>query len=193
LFMTNRSRSPSPSWSRTGRSGIVVPLIDPELVRAGGRLALPSLAEVDVEPAVRVDVGQCHARGPRALRVLDARPLGHIAEGELPLIAVDPRSFDVRREDELRQAVAGEVADGDASPVVVVAIGEDVELGGGLEPVLEANPRGARRKSREQLAPGLGQVSASGQARRLRWTRAGHDAEREQPAHHRRRGRARKT
>src|SRR5687768_12023696 len=108
------------------RGAILQPLVDPELVRSFGWFGGTGAAEVDVEPTVGVHVGECHPRGPRARRVPDAGRARDVAESELTEIQEDACALLIRREDDFWERVAGEVADGDAAAVVIIAVREDV-------------------------------------------------------------------
>src|SRR3954469_22431460 len=90
---------------------------------------------------------------------------------ELAPIQVEARPALVGGEQQLGQAVTGEVAQRDAAAVVVVAIGEDVEVARLLQLVLEPDARDARGEPREQLVAGgrrglrLRQVATAGRPR----------------------------
>ena len=135
----------------------VEPLVQVELVRPELSVRLgdaSGVTDVDVEPAVAVHVGEGDAGRPP----LAVQPGlgGDVAEVELPLVQVQPRAALIRREHDLREAVAGEVAERDAAAVVVVAIGEDVQVAGVGEAVLEADAGVARGQQGEETAVGRG-------------------------------------
>ena len=168
------------------RHAVLDAAIDPELVRARRGLSLPGLADVDVEPAVAVHVGERDTSGPRPLGMRHARTPGDVAEREVPFVQIHARPVEIRREDDLGQTVAGEITDRHAAAVVEVAVGEDVEIGRRLEPVLEADARRAGGEAREELAAGLRQLAAARHAGRFRGARAGTEAEHQRPRRHER-------
>ena len=113
-------------------------LVDVQLVGPALARHVSGVADVDVEESVTVDVGEGDPRRPEPL-ARDPRPLGHIREAEVTLVQVQPVCTEVRREQEFRQTVAGEVAQRHPAAVVVVAIGEDIQLASIGEAVLEAD------------------------------------------------------
>src|SRR2546422_10858324 len=78
-----------------------------------------------------------HPGGPSF--ALHAGCFDDLAKTDLPLVQVQPGAALIRRQHDLRQAVAAEVAERDPAAVVVVAIGEDVQVAGVGEAVLEAD------------------------------------------------------
>ena len=128
-----------------------IPLVDPELIRSLLWSAGASVAEVDVQPSVTIDVRERDAGAPGVLRGAKAARVRDVLESKLATIQVQAWSVEVRDEHNLRQSVAVEVADCGATAVVEVAVREDVELPGLDEPILECDPRNVRRKLREQV------------------------------------------
>ncbi len=124
-----------------GEGGHPIPvqaLVDVQLVGAALAADIAGVAHVDVQQAVAVDVGEGDPGSPEPLTGHTGLP-GHISKPVRAQVQVQPVVVQVRREEELRQPVAGEVAERDAAAVVVVAVGEDVQLGGVDQAVLEAH------------------------------------------------------
>src|SRR5205823_11101806 len=136
----------------------------PELVGAERSRHFAGLAYVDVESPVAVHVGERDARGPRPLLVSQARLVGHVAEVKLPFVQVQARAALVRREHDLRQPVAGQVADRDAATVVEVAISEDVQVVGLGEAILESHTGVAGGEQGEEPSVGGGRGGGPGGA-----------------------------
>ena len=84
--------------------------------------------DVDVEVPVAIDVGHRDAGRP-ALYLSHTGPLRDVLEPEIALVAIEPVGTEIRREVQVRQAVAINVAGGHAPTVVVVQIIDDVDLG----------------------------------------------------------------
>src|SRR5206468_1330758 len=95
------------------------------------------VADVDVEQPVAIHVGERYARDPRA-RALepDAGFLGDVAEPERAEIQIEAWPALIRRENDLRQTVAREIARRHSAAVVEVPVPEDVEVARLGEPVL---------------------------------------------------------
>ena len=129
----------------------VEPLIDVQLV--GPELRVEAgVADVDVEQSVAIHVGQRDAGGPAPA----VQPgLGRdVPEPEFPFVQIQSGATEIRCEHDLGQPVPGEVAQGDAAAVVVIAIGEDVQVVRVRETILEAHAGVARWQEREQMAVG---------------------------------------
>ena len=156
-----------------GNAVRVQSLVDVQLVGPKLPLHVPGVADVDVEQPVAVHVGEGDARGPPL--AVQARLLGHVAEAELPFVQVEARAAQVRREHDLRQAVAGEIPQRDAAAVVVVAIGEDVQIAGFGQAVLEADAGIARGEQREEVVVGRRCVGALRTGAAGDETRAGYE------------------
>jgi hypothetical protein len=82
--------------------------------------------DIDVEPPVAVDVGH-RDPGLPALGVRHTGVLGDILEAEVPRVAIETVGPQVRREVQVRQAVAIDVSGRYAAAVVVVQVVQDVE------------------------------------------------------------------
>src|SRR5439155_3606109 len=106
---------------------------------ARSSVAVPCVADVDVEPSIAVHIGEGHPGGPSL--ALQAGRFGDIAKPELPLVQVQSGAALIRRQHDLRQAVTREVADRRPAPVIIVAIGEDVQLAAVGETILEPYAR----------------------------------------------------
>ena len=129
----------------------VEPLIDVQLV--GPELWVEAgVADVDVEQPVAVHVGEGDAGGPAP--AVQPGLGGDVAEAKLAFVQVQPGAALIRGEHDLGQAVAGQVAEGDAAAVVVVAVGEDVQVVRVSETILEADAAVARGEQGEQMAVG---------------------------------------
>src|SRR6266702_1621700 len=109
------------------------------------------MADVDVEFAVVVHIRERDPCGP-AIALADARFLRDVAELEVTEVEVELRGVLVGCKHDLGQPVSGEVADRDAATVVKVAVGEDVEVAGLGEAILEVYPGIARRQEGKQLS-----------------------------------------
>src|SRR5258706_11122126 len=104
---------------------------------------------MDVELAVAVDVRQRPARRP-STGFGDAGVLRDVAKLKVAEVQVELRAVLVGGEDDLGQAVAGEVAEGHAAAVVKVAVGEDVQVAGVGETIREADAGVARGEERSE-------------------------------------------
>ena len=144
-------------------------LIDPELVGAERSRHFAGLAHVDVESPVAVHVGQRDACGPRPVLVPQARLSSDVPKVELPLVQVQPRAALIGGEHDLRQPIARQVADRDAAAVVEITVGEDVQVVGLGETILESHAGVAGGEQGEQPAVSGGRCGGPG------GTRAGGD------------------
>ena len=141
-----------------GRDAVgVQPLVDVQLVGPEFALDFAGVADVEVEPAVAVHVGESDAGGP-ALAV-QAGFRGDVAEAELPLVQVQPGAAEIRGEHDFGEPVAAHVPQRHPAAVVEVAVGEDVQLGGGGEAILEVDAGVAGGQQREQSASGRGRLT----------------------------------
>ena len=130
-------------------------LIDEQLVGATFARDRAGVADVDVQPAVAVDVREGDAGCPGPVP-LDAGFGGDVAEAEVALVEIEPVAALVGGDHELREAITVQVADRDPTAVVVIAVGEDVQVGGGGEAILEVDAGVAGGQQREQSASGRG-------------------------------------
>src|SRR5881396_4236225 len=128
----------------------VAALVDEELVVSRERRVAAYVRYIDIEQSVAVDVDQHDTYGPE-IRLRFERPVGNILESEIPPVDVQPVPALVRREVEVRQTVAVEIAGGNTATVVVVEVIEDVQLRCGLQFVDEADPRCVRIQQLEAL------------------------------------------
>ncbi len=148
----------------------VQPLVDVELVGAALPGDFPGVADVDVQPAVAVDVGDGDAGRPGP-GVRDAGCGRDVPEVEAAEVQVESGAALVGREHHLRQAVARQVTERDAAAVVVVAVGEDVELAALGEAVLEhdaglaGGEAGEQRGTSGGSAPLVAPRAGGGEAR----------------------------
>ena len=132
-----------------GRDAVgVQSLVDVQLVGPELPLHEAGVTDVEIEPAIAVHIGEGDAGRPA--RAVQAGLRGDVAEVELPLVQVQPGAAEVRREDNLREPVAGQVPDRDAAAVVVVPVSEDVEVAGFGEAILEADAGITRGEPGEQ-------------------------------------------
>ena len=105
--------------------------------------------DVDVEVPVAIDVGHRDAGRP-ALHLSHTGPLRDVLEPEIALVAIEPVGTEIRREVQVRQAVAINVAGGHAPTVVVVQIIDDVDLGRFRQLIDERHPGHFRGEKLEQ-------------------------------------------
>ena len=86
-----------------GRHAILVQsLVDPELIRALLGRARPGAANVDVEKAVAIDIGDGDSRRPRPTLRRDSRFARDVAKSKVTLIQIEPRSALIGREEDVR-------------------------------------------------------------------------------------------
>ncbi len=135
-----------------------VSLMDVQLVRATRGRQPAGVADVEVQQPVAVHVREGHAGRPGIPADQPGR-FRHIAEPEAALVQVQAEPLLVGGEEQLRQPVTGEVAERDAAAVVVVAVGEDVQLARVHEAVLECDAGVRRRQLREEPAIGSGRLA----------------------------------
>ena len=81
---------------------------------------------VDVDLPVSVDVGHGDAGFP-PVGISDARLPGDVLELIIPFIPIKPVRTDVRREIQIREPITVDIADCDATAIVVVEVVDDVE------------------------------------------------------------------
>ena len=127
-------------------------LVDVQLVGPEPAVAETGVADVNVEPPVAVHVGEGDAGGPSL--VPQAGLLGDIAEAELALVEIQPRPAQIRGQHDLGEPVARQVAERRPAAIVVVAVGEDVQLAGVGEAILEADAGVTGGEPGEQPAVG---------------------------------------
>src|SRR5439155_1471044 len=127
------------------------------------KMPAAALTSTKCPPSLRYSLAP--PSGSRSLRVF---LLGDVAEPELSLVQIQPGATQIRREDDLRQPVAREVTERHAATVVIIAVGEDVQLAGVGEAILEADAGVARGEQGEQPAAdgrqrGIGGRGATGE------------------------------
>src|SRR5256714_4208672 len=132
-----------------GRDAVrVQTLIDVQLVRPPLTRDVAGVANVDVQPAIAIDIGQSDSRSPQPF-AFDSRFLSDVLELEVTFVEIEVIAVLVGGEHDLGQTISIQVPDGYSTAVVVIAVGEDVELGRFLESVREVDAGVARRKQRE--------------------------------------------
>ncbi len=140
-----------------GKGAITV--VDEEDVATAGR-QVADRRDVDIEVAVAVHVGHRDTALP-ARDGTDAGSLGDVLEPEVARVAIEPVGTEVRREVQVRQAVAVHITGSHAPAVIEIQVVDDVELGSLRQLVGECHPGGFRGK---QLEQGLGTLyGAAGQ------------------------------
>ena len=115
-------------------------LVDEQLVGTIRRIDFARVADVDVEPAVAVDVGKRNPGCPGP-RPSETGLVGDVPEMKFSLVQIQPDTALIRAEHDFGQTVARKVADCDAAAVVVVAVGENVVVARVGEPVFEPHAR----------------------------------------------------
>ncbi|MEY3367557.1 MAG: hypothetical protein RI973_712 [Bacteroidota bacterium] len=103
-----------------------VAVVDVKCVGALGLFVGAGEAEIDVQPAIAVDVHHGDAGGPFALGV-DAGLPGGVFELKVAAVEVEPGLGHIGGKEDIGEAVVVHVADADAGAVVEVFEGEDVE------------------------------------------------------------------
>jgi len=100
-------------------------IIDVELVSPVTVLHVAGVAYIDIQPAVVIDVHKHGACAPHAV-LREARSGGDVLKFEISFIQVDPVLTHIGGEEDIRQTVVIEVADGYAAAIVEVAEQEAV-------------------------------------------------------------------
>ena len=100
------------------RKGAVV-VIDVKFVAPPAVAHVAGIADVDIQPAVVVDVDEDCAGAPHAVLV-EARLRGNVFKMEIAFIEIEFVASHVRREENIREAVVVDVADGNPAAVVEV-------------------------------------------------------------------------
>ena len=127
-------------------------LVDVQFVAAVVTLDITGVADVDVEPAVRIDVGHRHAGTPGGLSRY-AGPLGHVLELHVPPVEEEAVIYPVTAQVDVGQSVVVDVTQGHAAAVVEVAVGVDVEVLVEVERIGEVDPGDGGRQGLEAGLP----------------------------------------
>ena len=120
-----------------------VALVDKQFVFLVVALDVAGVADVNIQPAVAIDVGHRHPGRP-APRSRYAGRFGHVLELQIAPIEVEPVGQAIGAEVDIGQAVVINVADGYAAAIVIVAVAKYIEVavGGQLVDEVDAGFRG---------------------------------------------------
>jgi hypothetical protein len=133
-------------------------LVDVELVRPPLSFHIPGIRDIDVEPAIRVEIHKGDARGPGS-PPFDPCLSGHVSESEAAVVQKESVLPQVRGQQQLGKTVAGEVPQRHAASVVEVAVREDVEVGAVDDPILESNASITGGEQGEEPVSGRGRLT----------------------------------
>jgi len=103
----------------------IIMVVDIELVLSVAVLHVAGVADIDIEPAVAVDIGHDGAGAPHAV-LAEAGFCGDIFEVEAALVEIELVLAHIGGEEDIGEPVVVDIADGDAAAVVEVAEEEAV-------------------------------------------------------------------
>src|SRR5438105_10697017 len=133
-----------------GNAVLVGPLIDVELVCAGFAGNHARVADVYVEQPIAVYVRNRDPCRPGAFSA-HACLGGDVLKLEVPLVQIEMVPVLIGSQHHLGKSISIQVANGNATTVVEIAVGEDVEILGVLEAIHEMQPGVARGQQREKM------------------------------------------
>ena len=146
-------------------------VVDPEFIATIAVVADPGVADVKIEPAVAIHVGEREAGRPW-LVLSKAGRRRDVAEAKFPFIEVQRRAVLIASEDDFWQPIARQVTDRDAAAVIEIAIYEHVHRVR-LGDVIFEPDAGVRRRHLREEGRSHGRSGASSRdLRRCRFFRA---------------------
>jgi len=109
--------------------GIVV-AVDEELVFSEGAVVhMSRVADIDVEPAVAVDIGHYDTGAPLLFTSRESCLFRYILELKIAFIEIELVGAHIGSEEDVGQAVVIDVSDGYAAAIVEIPVGENIEIG----------------------------------------------------------------